>query len=78
MTENNIIKDTFILNLTYEMSINADTGEILETKLINRTVNKPEEKSSPKRKNENIRTKIGEVYNKITATEAPISNIERK
>ena len=50
MTENNIIKDTFILILTYEMSINADTGEILETKLINRTVNKPEEKSSPKRK----------------------------
>lgn len=38
---NQIVKDTFTLVLTYEMSVNTDTGEILETKLINREVSKP-------------------------------------
>lgn len=40
-----IIKETFILTLTYEMSVNTDTGEVLETRLIDRNVNKPETKS---------------------------------
>lgn len=35
------IKETFILSLTYEMSVDTETGEILETKLIDRNVNKP-------------------------------------
>lgn len=35
------IKETFILSLTYEMSVDTETGEVLETKLINRSVNKP-------------------------------------
>lgn len=33
-----IRKETFTIKLTYEMSVNIDTGEILETKLINRSV----------------------------------------
>lgn len=35
------IKETFILSLTYEMSVDTETGEVLETKLINRSVDKP-------------------------------------
>lgn len=35
------VKETFILSLTYEMSVDTETGEILETKLIDRSVNKP-------------------------------------
>lgn len=34
------IKETFILSLTYEMSVDTETGEVLETKLIDRSVNK--------------------------------------
>ena len=41
-----IVKETFILTLTYEMSVNTDTGEVLETRLIDRSVNKPDIKSS--------------------------------
>ena len=33
-----IKKETFIVKLTYEMSVNTDTGEILETRLINRDI----------------------------------------
>lgn len=33
-----IKKETFTLSLTYEMSVNIDTGEILETRLINRSI----------------------------------------
>lgn len=33
-----IKKETFTVRLTYEMSVNTDTGEILETKLIDRSV----------------------------------------
>ena len=35
-----IIKETFILTLTYEMSVNTNTGEVLETRLIDRSVGK--------------------------------------
>lgn len=38
------MKDTFILNLTYKMSVDTETGEILETKLISRNTNKKEAK----------------------------------
>lgn len=41
-----IIKETFILTLTYEMSVNTDTGELLETRLIDRSVNKSDIKPS--------------------------------
>lgn len=48
-----IVKETFILTLTYEMSVNADTGEVLETKLINRSVDnadiKPSKSASKKK-----------------------------
>ena len=33
-----IKKETFTVKLTYEMSVNTDTGEILETRLIDRSV----------------------------------------
>ncbi len=35
------VKETFILSLTYEMLVDTETGEVLETKLIDRSVNKP-------------------------------------
>ena len=35
------VKETFILSLTYEMSVDTETGEVLETKLIDRSINKP-------------------------------------
>ena len=34
-----IKKETFTVTLTYEMTVNIDTGEILETKLIDRSIN---------------------------------------
>ena len=37
----NTVKETFTLTLTYEMSVNTDTGEVLEIKLLDRSVNKP-------------------------------------
>lgn len=44
-----IKKETFTISLTYEMSVNIDTGEILETKLIDRSVSKSDLKT-PKKK----------------------------
>lgn len=47
----NVTKETFTLILTYEMSVNTDTGEVLETRLIDRSVDKSDVKSSkPKKK----------------------------
>ena len=43
-----IIKEKFILTLSYEMSVDTSTGEILETKLIDRKVDKPSVKASKK------------------------------
>lgn len=43
-----IAKETFTLTLTYEMSVNIDTGEILETRLINRSVDKSDIKAAAK------------------------------
>ena len=43
-----IIKEKFILTLSYEMSVDTSTGEILETKLIDRKVDKPNVKASKK------------------------------
>ena len=48
-----IKKETFIVKLTYEMSVNIDTGEILETRLIDRSINNSDlkaVKSSTKKK----------------------------
>lgn len=48
-----IKKETFIIKLTYEMSVNTDTGEILETKLIDRSIDNSDikvTKSSTKKK----------------------------
>lgn len=47
-----IRKETFTVNLTYEMSINIDTGEILETRLVNRDINNSDLKvvKTPKKK----------------------------
>ena len=41
-----MIKETFTITFTYEMSTDTDTGEILEIKLINKTLGKP---SNPKK-----------------------------
>lgn len=40
MKENNTITEEFTLTLQYAMKINTDTGEVLETKLIKRSVDK--------------------------------------
>lgn len=47
-----ITKETFTVCLTYEMSVNVDTGEILETRLVGRSIGKPEVKvtKTPKKK----------------------------
>lgn len=43
-----VIKEKFILTLSYEMSIDTSTGEILETKLIDRKVDKSDIKVTKK------------------------------
>ena len=48
-----IKKETFTVKLTYEMSVNIDTGEISETRLIDRSINNSDlkaVKSSTKKK----------------------------
>lgn len=48
-----VIKETFTVTFTYEMSINTDTGEILDTKLTDRSISKPSTKltkADPKKK----------------------------
>lgn len=42
-------KETFTIKLTYEMSVNTDTGEILETKLIGRSIDNSDLKVSKKK-----------------------------
>lgn len=44
------MKETFTIKLTYEMSVDTDTGEILETKLINREVDNSDITSTSKKK----------------------------
>ena len=55
-----IITEEFTLTLQYAMKINTDTGEILETKLIKRSIDKPEtaipKKKASKSKKEEIST----------------------
>ena len=43
-----VVKEKFILTLSYEMSIDTSTGEILETKLIDRKVDKSDIKVTKK------------------------------
>lgn len=45
-----IKKEVFTVHLTYEISVNIDTGEILETKLINRDVDNSDLRSKPIKK----------------------------
>ena len=48
-----IKKEVYTIKLTYEMTINVDTGELIETKLIDRTVDNSDiktKKSSNKKK----------------------------
>ncbi|MGN0966373.1 MAG: hypothetical protein ACI4OP_02090 [Candidatus Coprovivens sp.] len=42
-----VIKEKFILTLSYEMSVDTSTGEILETKLLDKKIDKPS-KDKPK------------------------------
>lgn len=49
-----IKKETFTIKLTYEMSVNTDTGEILETKLINRSVDNSDLKQIKSSKQINV------------------------
>ena len=43
-----VVKEKFILTLSYEMSVDTSTGEILETKLIDRKVDKSDIKVTKK------------------------------
>lgn len=73
-----IQKETFTVNLTYEMSVNVDTGEILETRLIDRNISKPESKvvKTPKKKtvqNDGEEPKLILEENKYRLTSAAVS-----
>ena len=72
-----IIKEIFILTLTYEMSVNTDTGEVLETRLIDRSVNKsdlkPSKTSSKKLAEDDPDAKLFLEDNKFRLNSAAIS-----
>lgn len=73
-----IQKETFTVSLTYEMSVNIDTGEILETKLIDRSIGKSDLKvvKTPKKKtvqDEGEEPKLILEENKYRLTGAAIS-----
>lgn len=73
-----IQKETFTVSLTYEMSVNIDTGEILGTKLIDRSIGKSDLKvvKTPKKKtvqDEGEEPKLILEENKYRLTGAAIS-----
>ena len=58
-----IKKETFIVKLTYEMSVNTDTGEILETRLIDRSIDNSDLKpKKPSKKREVIEDTDPKLY----------------
>ena len=73
-----IVKEKFILTLSYEMSVDTSTGEILETKLISRKVDSSDIKPSKKVVNSDTEPKLILESNKYYLNDAAISlmNIE--
>lgn len=70
-----IVKESFTVNLSYEMTIDVETGEIIETKLLDRTVNKPTTKSSKVKKTEKDEDPEPKVYleeNKLQLNKAAL------
>ena len=58
-----IKKETFTVKLTYEMSVNTDTGEILETRLIDRSVDNSDLKAvKPSAKKKVVEDKEPKLY----------------
>lgn len=49
-----IKKETFVIKFTYEMSVNTDTGEILETKLIDRSIDNSDLKHTKTTNNKKV------------------------
>lgn len=68
-----VIKEKFILTLSYEMSIDSSTGEIIESKLIERKVNKPDTKVSKKIVEEDPEPKLVLEGNKYCLNSAAIT-----
>ena len=58
-----IKKETFTVKLTYEMSVNTDTGEILETRLVDRSIDNSDLKAvKPSTKKKVIEDKEPKLY----------------
>ena len=58
-----IKKETFTVRLTYEMSVNTDTGEILETRLIDRSIDNSDLKTvKPSAKKKVVEDKEPKLY----------------
>ena len=75
----NIITEEFTLTLQYAMKINTDTGELLETKLIKRSVDKsnfevvtPKKKASKTKKDESATPQLILEDNKYCLNQAAI------
>ena len=49
-----IKKEVYTIKLTYEMTINVDTGELIETRLIDRTVDNSDIKTKKSSNKKNI------------------------
>ena len=58
-----IKKETFTVKLTYEMSVNTDTGEILETRLVDRSIDNSDLKAvKPSAKKKVVEDKEPKLY----------------
>ena len=68
-----IVKEKFILTLSYEMSVDTSTGEILETKLISRKVDSSDIKPSKKVVDFDTEPKLILESNKYYLNDAAIS-----
>ena len=68
-----MIKETFTITFTYEMSVDTDTGEILETKLINKTLGKPSTPKKVSKKVDDGEPKLILEENKFRLTDSAVS-----
>ena len=75
-----IKKETFTVRLTYEMSVNTDTGEILETRLIDRSIDNSDLKAAkPSTKKKVVEDKEPKLYleeNKYRLNNAAVELME--
>lgn len=72
----NTTKVTFTVTFTYEHTVDTETGEILETKLLSKDVSTPKSSSKPKEKSDNSAPKLILEENKYRLTSSAVELLQ--